>query len=178
MKTEKFVEFCFHFGRKFFLLFAPQKRTISDNPSSYKKMHPTSYSDIADMIHLGDLTEAAICRNVFLRYKSNKIYVRKSMKRKTSLGSILFGWRLTSVRFWSPSILILSSIFTIKNLFVLIETENSANSNLTLLPSEIMRIKTCWENDPAPTANTINASSSAGNRAPEKPNRPNTFCNV
>jgi hypothetical protein len=38
-------------------------------------MHATSHSDIPDMIHLGDLTEGAICRNILLRYKKDKIYV-------------------------------------------------------------------------------------------------------
>jgi hypothetical protein len=38
-------------------------------------MHGTSHSDIPDMIHLGDLTEGAICRNILLRYKKDKIYV-------------------------------------------------------------------------------------------------------
>jgi myosin heavy subunit len=41
-------------------------------------MHATSHSDIPDMIHLGDLTEGAICRNIFLRYKKDKIYVNFS----------------------------------------------------------------------------------------------------
>jgi myosin heavy subunit len=39
-------------------------------------MHATSFSDITDMIHLGDLTEGAICRNILLRYNKDKIYVR------------------------------------------------------------------------------------------------------
>ena len=38
-------------------------------------MHATSFSDIPDMIHLGDLTEGAICRNILLRYNKDKIYV-------------------------------------------------------------------------------------------------------
>ena len=38
-------------------------------------MHATSHSDIADMIHLGDLTEGAILRNILLRYNKDKIYV-------------------------------------------------------------------------------------------------------
>jgi hypothetical protein len=38
-------------------------------------MHATSHSDIPDMIHLGDLTEGAICRNILLRYNKDKIYV-------------------------------------------------------------------------------------------------------
>jgi hypothetical protein len=38
-------------------------------------MHATSHSDIPDMIHLGDLTEGAILRNILLRYNKDKIYV-------------------------------------------------------------------------------------------------------
>lgn len=38
-------------------------------------MHVTSQADIPDMIHLGDLTEGAICRNILLRYFKDKIYV-------------------------------------------------------------------------------------------------------
>jgi hypothetical protein len=41
-------------------------------------MHATSHSDIPDMIHLGDLTEGAICRNILLRYNKDKIYVSLS----------------------------------------------------------------------------------------------------
>lgn len=42
-------------------------------------MHQTSFSDIPDMIHLGDLTEGAICRNILLRYNKDKIYVIQSI---------------------------------------------------------------------------------------------------
>jgi myosin heavy subunit len=44
-------------------------------------MHATSFSDIPDMIHLGDLTEGAICRNILLRYNKDKIYVSLSKKK-------------------------------------------------------------------------------------------------
>lgn len=44
-------------------------------------MHATSHSDIPDMIHLGDLTEGAILRNILLRYNKDKIYVNLSEKR-------------------------------------------------------------------------------------------------
>ena len=40
-------------------------------------MHQTSHADIPDMIHLGDLTEGAICRNILLRYNKDKIYVSR-----------------------------------------------------------------------------------------------------
>ncbi|CAF3943400.1 unnamed protein product [Rotaria sp. Silwood2] len=58
-----------------------KERTIPNNPANFKKMHATSHTDIPDMIHLGDLTEGAICRNILLRYNKDKIY--------TYIGSIL-----------------------------------------------------------------------------------------
>ncbi|CAF3603065.1 unnamed protein product [Adineta steineri] len=58
-----------------------KERTIANKPENFKKMHQTSFSDIPDMIHLGDLTEGAICRNILLRYNKEKIY--------TYIGSIL-----------------------------------------------------------------------------------------
>ena len=36
------------------------------------------------MIHLGDLTEGAICRNILLRYKKDKIYVKKISSQRFS----------------------------------------------------------------------------------------------
>lgn len=58
-----------------------KERTIENKPTNFKNMHQTSHSDIPDMIHLGDLTEGAICRNILLRYNKDKIY--------TYIGSIL-----------------------------------------------------------------------------------------
>ncbi|CAF1598804.1 unnamed protein product [Adineta ricciae] len=58
-----------------------KERTLVNNPANFKKMHATSFTDIPDMIHLGDLTEGAICRNILLRYNKDKIY--------TYIGSIL-----------------------------------------------------------------------------------------
>ncbi|CAF3613901.1 unnamed protein product [Rotaria sp. Silwood1] len=58
-----------------------KERIIVNDPANFKKMHATSHSDIPDMIHLGDLTEGAICRNILLRYNKDKIY--------TYIGSIL-----------------------------------------------------------------------------------------
>ena len=52
-----------------------QERVIVNDPANYTDMHSTSHSDIPDMIHLGDLNEGAICRNIFLRYNKDKIYV-------------------------------------------------------------------------------------------------------
>lgn len=42
-------------------------------------MHPSCVSGVDDMIHLGELTEAGILRNLFIRYYDHKIYTHIGM---------------------------------------------------------------------------------------------------
>lgn len=44
--------------------------------SDVQSMHPSCICGVDDMIQLGELTEAAILRNLFIRYHGHKIYVR------------------------------------------------------------------------------------------------------
>lgn len=60
-------------------------------------MHQTSHSDIPDMIHLGDLTEGAICRNILLRYNKDKIYV--GVEKFSSTNRICSSFSLDLYRF-------------------------------------------------------------------------------
>ena len=59
-----------------FLLDSSQEQTLFlEQEASLKIMHPTSVEGVDDMIKLGDMTEAALLRNLLLRYKQGSIYV-------------------------------------------------------------------------------------------------------
>ena len=50
-----------------------------DGRQQIRHMNVSSYTHMEDMILLGDLNEAGILRNLFLRYKDNFIYVSQIM---------------------------------------------------------------------------------------------------
>ncbi|XP_054889758.1 unconventional myosin-VIIa-like isoform X2 [Poeciliopsis prolifica] len=58
-----------------------ERRLSLEEEASLKIMHPTSVEGVDDMIKLGDMTEAALLRNLLLRHKQGHIY--------TFIGSVL-----------------------------------------------------------------------------------------
>ena len=50
-----------------------------DGRQQIRHMNVSSYTHMEDMILLGDLNEAGILRNLFLRYKDNFIYVSQNL---------------------------------------------------------------------------------------------------
>lgn len=57
-------------------MLSPQEHWI-DGKRQIRHMHMSSISGVEDMIGLGDLNEAGILRNLFIRYMDNIIYVSK-----------------------------------------------------------------------------------------------------
>ena len=61
----------------FIVFYFLQERFVGGSSlSDVQSMHPSCICGVDDMIQLGELTEAAILRNLFIRYHGHKIYVR------------------------------------------------------------------------------------------------------
>ncbi|MEQ2205311.1 hypothetical protein XENOCAPTIV_015399, partial [Xenoophorus captivus] len=60
-----------------------RKRNLAlKEEGSLKIMHSTSVEGVDDMIKLGDMTEAALLRNLMLRHKRGHIYVSHALTEK------------------------------------------------------------------------------------------------
>lgn len=62
-------------------------------------MHPTSVEGVDDMIKLGDMTEAALLRNLLLRHKQGHIYVSRTLTKENIVSAFPFGSGYPANRF-------------------------------------------------------------------------------
>ena len=60
-----------------------------DGRQQIRHMNVSSYTHMEDMILLGDLNEAGILRNLFLRYKDNFIYVSRILSGSLIITNML-----------------------------------------------------------------------------------------
>ena len=59
-----------------------------DGRQQIRHMNVSSYTHMEDMILLGDLNEAGILRNLFLRYKDNFIYVSQILSGSLNITNV------------------------------------------------------------------------------------------